>query len=152
MNTSHLPNHKLAVKNDLSASPASANTATEIGVIQTADRQVILSEPQRQVLEWLYNEEGATVKDAAEFAGVGRATIFRWIQADPDFNALYTAWRQQQEQAKEVQLSGLEAAALNVLNDAVRRRGDVRAAQFILKQMTARWIRKEKSSSPSDSL
>jgi hypothetical protein len=116
----------------------------EPGVILQANRQVVLSEPQRRALEWLLSEEGATVKDAAEFAGVARSTVSRWLNSDPDFKAIYETWLAHQRQMNDAQLSGMEATALDVLHEAVRQRRDVRAAEFIIKQVTARRQRAER--------
>ena len=43
---------------------------------------------------------GKSFPQAAEVAGVNRATVYRWVQADPHFRAAYNQW--QQEQAESV--------------------------------------------------
>ena len=36
---------------------------------------------------------GSSFPQAAEAAGVARATVYRWMQSDPHFRAAYNAWR-----------------------------------------------------------
>ena len=88
MNTSLDPDPKLPADIGLSASHASrdiqASTATPAPTpVPAPDLPVELSEPQRQVLEWL-NQKNATVSDAVEFAGVSRSTFYNWIDTDPN--------------------------------------------------------------------
>ncbi len=58
-----------------------------------SDQCPVLSTPQLQALEWLAN--GGSITDAAQFAGVTRSTLHRWLKEDPDFLTAYTDWRNQ---------------------------------------------------------
>ena len=139
MSISNPTKDKEPVEIGLSASPASRDSHAEpLASNELAQLALVLSEPQRQALEWLLTEENATVKDAAEFAGVTRATVSRWLNHDPNFRAAFEQWKRNQETVNEAQMVGIEAAALNVLDEAIRKRHDLRAAEFIIKQVTAR--------------
>jgi predicted transcriptional regulator len=127
----------------LTASGMNRDLLAEARRLEVGEAKEILSEEQRQALEWLLTGEGATVKDAAEFAGVARSTVSRWLNSDPAFGAIYEAWRQQQEKTNEAHMVGLEASALDVIGEAIRQRRDVRAAEFVIKQMMGRRNRRE---------
>jgi hypothetical protein len=98
-----------------------------------ASRQVMLSVPQDQALEWLMN--GGSIGEAAQFAGVCRQTVSRWLSTDPDFRAVYDAWRQQVANITEGQLLGLSESAVSALANAIRNRQDIKAAEFVLKHL-----------------
>ena len=57
-----------------------------------------LSHKQRAALESL--RAGSGFPQAAEQAGVGRATVYRWVQSDPHFRAAYNAWQQELVESK----------------------------------------------------
>lgn len=42
---------------------------------------------------------GSTFRNAAEVAGVGRCTIYRWMQSDPHFRAAYNVWKLEQRES-----------------------------------------------------
>jgi hypothetical protein len=136
MSTSIDPTDKTVSDIGLSASDASRDSQAE-PAIPTPEQQVALSEPQRQAIDRL-NQQDATVTDAAAFAGVNRSTFYRWVDANPIFRALYTTWLRQHQRAGEGQLFVSEAAAVEVIAEAVRDRRDLSAAKFIVKQVLAR--------------
>jgi len=125
----------------LSGSDASRDSHTEPAeaTIPTPEQpeRIALSEAQRQAIDRL-NQQDATVIDAAASAGVHRSTFYRWVDNDPNFRALYTAWLQQLQRAGDGQLIACEAAAVDVIAEAVRDRRDLSAAKFIVKQALAR--------------
>jgi len=136
------PQHLNSLPNrDIQQLQAPTAAVVEPGVVLEEGRQVLLRREQRLALEWLMNEEGATIKDAAEYAGVTRATVSSWVNHDPDFRAIYFAWREHQDQMNDGEMVGLEAAAMVLLREAVQVRRDQRAAEFILKQAEARRLR-----------
>jgi hypothetical protein len=133
MNTSPDHQHKPSQDIGLSASTASRDTQAT----PASDPPVVLTEPQRQALEWL-SEKNATVGDAAEFAGVSRSTFYRWVDSDPNFRALYMAWLRQQERVSDAQIYASEVASVDAICEAVRDRRDLAAAKFIVKQAASR--------------
>jgi hypothetical protein len=136
MSTSTDPQHKSVAEIGLSASPASRDSQAEPAT-PTPEEQVLLSDSQRHALEWL-NQKNATVSDAAEFAGVSRSTFYRWVDSDPNFRALYTAWLRQHARLGDAQIFASEVASVDAICQAVRDRGDLSAAMFIVKQAAAR--------------
>jgi hypothetical protein len=97
-----------------------------------------LPEDQRQALEWLNTEKHATVGDAAEFAGVSRATFYRWVDNDPAFRVLYLTWLQTRQRIGDGQVFASELAAVDALCDAARHGNDLSAARFVAQQAIAR--------------
>jgi DNA-binding MarR family transcriptional regulator len=93
--------------------------------------EVPLSGPQRQAMEWLM--QGGSVSEAAQYAGVSRQTVSRWIHEDPDFSALLELWQDQVKCTNKARLVSLTEAALDTVSDAIRNHRDVKAAIAILK-------------------
>jgi hypothetical protein len=71
----------------------------------------------------------------AQFAKACRQTVSRWLSSDPDFRAIYDAWRDQITTTTEGQLLGLGESAVATLAEAIRNRHDVRSAQFVIKHL-----------------
>jgi hypothetical protein len=92
---------------------------------------VILSGVQQQALEWLIG--GGSVTDAAEFAGVTRQTISRWLREDEDFQAAYVQWREEAAAIVRGRMVAASEAAMDAVMHAIRTKGDLRASQFVLK-------------------
>ena len=112
--------------------PAATSNASDLKPqTDIPNRQVLLSQPQQLALEWLTT--GGTLSEAAQFAGVCRQTVARWMREDPDFRAVYEAWREQVAEVTKGRLLALSQSAIDTLEYAVRDRRDVRAAQFVLK-------------------
>src|SRR5436305_15343204 len=80
------------------------------GVATPGERQVMLSEPQQQALEWLTN--GGSVTEAAQLAGVARNTVSRWLHHDPDFREMFDAAVEQAAMVTEARLVGLQEVAV----------------------------------------
>jgi hypothetical protein len=95
----------------------------------------MLSTPQEQALEWLIS--GGSVAEAAEVVGVTRQTISRWLHHDPDFRAVYDAWKIESSQLLEGRLIAAGESAMDNILNAVRSH-DVRASQFVIKALLAR--------------
>jgi predicted transcriptional regulator len=49
-------------------------------------------------------QDGGSLGEAAQFAGVTRQTISRWLRTDADFRAVYEAWKQEVNQMLEGRL------------------------------------------------
>ena len=133
--TTHSPK---ALPNRDIQQPSPSCEIVEPGVILSDGRQVLLPPKQRLALEWLMNEEGATLKDAAEYAGVTRATVSQWVNHDADFRAIYTAWRRQQEEVNDAYFVGLESAAMALCRQEIVECRNMKAAELVIKQGTAR--------------
>ncbi|HSV15408.1 MAG TPA: hypothetical protein VLI90_14205 [Tepidisphaeraceae bacterium] len=123
METSHIPHR--------SQTPSS-DPLTSGGGEPPGDRQVCLSETQQQALEWLTN--GGSVTEAAQFAGVARNTVSRWLHNDPDFRAVYDAWIEQTALVSTARMAAVQESAVDVLIEAIRQRRDARVAMFVVKQ------------------
>ena len=120
-----------------------AKSALPVGSPSTlapSERQVYLSDPQKLALEWLTN--GGNITEAARYADVCRQTVSRWITEDPDFRAVYDAWRNQIDVITEGQLQQLAEPAVNTLAHAILHRNDTRAAQFVLRHLASMRQRK----------
>jgi hypothetical protein len=135
MDTSPDPQDTAVPDLGLAASPASRDVQAE-PAIPTVEQPALLSPAQRQAWDRL-NQPDATVTDAAAFAGVSRTQFYRWVDTDPTFRALYTAWQQQQQRAGEGLLFAGEAVSVEVIFQAARDRRDLSAAKFIVKQALA---------------
>ncbi len=98
-------------------------------------RQVILAPAQQQALEWLVN--GGSITEAAQFAGVCRQTVSRWLTEDPDFQAVYTTWREEAAKIVQGRLIAASESAMDALLYAIRVKKDLRASQFVLKTLAA---------------
>jgi hypothetical protein len=61
------------------------------------------------LLKWLTN--GGPITEAAQFAGVARQTVSRWLKEDDDFRAIYDGWRDQIMTMTDGQLSALAESA-----------------------------------------
>jgi hypothetical protein len=121
--------------NEITPNRELASAHSSITDIDQPNRQVFLSTAQTQALEYLIS--GGSVTEAAQFAGVSRQTVSRWLNADPDFQAVFNNWRE--EAAAIVQsrmIAAGEAAMDNVLH-AVKVKGDLRASEFVLKSLAA---------------
>jgi transposase len=97
------------------------------------NRVCSLSTDQEQALEWLIG--GGSIAEAAQFAGVTRQTISRWMRTDPDFRAVYDAWKMESSQMLEGRLIAAGESAMENLLNAVRTKQDVRASQFVVKTL-----------------
>jgi hypothetical protein len=102
---------------------------------ESADRQVLLSTAQEQALEWLFN--GGSLTEAAQFAGVTRQTISRWMRSDEDFRTIYSAWREETAGIIHARLIAAGEAAMDVVLTAVREKRDLQAAQFVVRTITS---------------
>ncbi|HEY2588140.1 MAG TPA: hypothetical protein VGI81_20520 [Tepidisphaeraceae bacterium] len=65
---------------------------------------------------------GSSFPQAAEQAGVNRATIYRWVQRDAAFRAAYNAWQRELVESAHARLLKLSERAVEVLEDAIKRR------------------------------
>ena len=90
-----------------------------------------LSAAQRTAIEWLTAGESAV--SAAAAAGVNRTTVYRWLKADPAFQAAYNAWQSDVLATARARLLALTDAAVTTVTAAVAR-GDARTALAVLQR------------------
>jgi hypothetical protein len=91
---------------------------------------IALSPPQQKALNTLAS--GQTISASAEAAGVSRLTVYRWLKTDPDFVALYNAWREEAVMAARTRLLSLTDVAVTAVADAMGK-GDAKIALAVLK-------------------
>lgn len=83
-----------------------------------ADLIEALSDKQRAAFESL--RAGSSFAVAAERAGAGRVTVYRWVKSDPNFRAAYNAWRQEQAESAQARLLGLADKAVDCVENALK--------------------------------
>ncbi len=99
---------------------------------------MVLGETQIKAQEWLTN--GESITEAAQFAGVARQTaggVSPWLKEDDDFRAIYDGWRDPIMPISDGQLAALAESAVAAITNAIRDHRDVRAAQFVIKHLSA---------------
>jgi hypothetical protein len=79
---------------------------------------------------------GKTATDAAAAAGIGRRTLYDWMQKNFQFQAALNRGRRELQQAISVRISQLTASAAECVADAVAK-GNVKAALEVLKRTNA---------------
>jgi hypothetical protein len=84
---------------------------------------------------------------AAKMAGVNRATVFRWVQKDPAFRAVYNAWKHEVTESARARLLRLSEQAVNVVEKALNR-GDQQVAMKMLRQLGVMRGRRHGSTEP----
>jgi hypothetical protein len=104
----------------------SGDSGTELSTLLAG-----LSTPQQLALSAL--AEGKTYTDAAETAGIGRTTLWRWIRADPKFAAAYEAWQQELRESARARLLKATDMAADVVTQAIAG-GDARIALRMLQE------------------
>ncbi len=108
-------------------------TTSAAAPVAGSGQQMVLSDPQIRALEWLTT--GGSITEAAQFAGVARQTVTRWLKDDQDFKEIYDGWREQIMTMAEGQMFSLAEAATATIAGAIRDKRDVKAAQFVMKQL-----------------
>lgn len=121
---------------NISIQRESDSTQVELPVLSLeGNRQVELSVSQQLALEWLTT--GGSITEAAQVAGVCRQTVSDWLHNDPDFQAAYQNWRQQSLAIAQARMIAMSDAAVDNLAAAIRDKHDLRASEFLLKQLAA---------------
>jgi transposase-like protein len=101
--------------------------------------------PQQQAaLELLAG--GKSVAETARLAGVGRATVFRWLRNHPVFRAALNQWQDQIRSSCQTRLMALTDKATDAVEKALDA-GDARSALQLLKGMG---VLKEIPAGPTD--
>jgi len=100
-----------------------------------SDREVILTPTQERALECLL--DGCSVSRAAKLAGVSRQTLHRWISDNVDFQTVYKTWHREIQKSVKDRLTAIGDAAMDNLAAAIRFKGNMRASEFVVKQLLA---------------
>jgi len=108
---------------------AAQATALAVPLEQIAEH---LSAPQNEALAALV--AGKTVKDAAEIAGIHRATLHRWITTEPLFRAAYNAWQHEARESSKARLLSVAQTALDSVAQTIQA-GNPRLAYNLLKDL-----------------
>lgn len=88
-----------------------------------------LSESQETALAAL--REGESFAAAAQRAGVSRATVYRWVQSNPQFQAAYNTWQRELAESARARLLKLTEKAVDVLEKALARNDEQVALQML---------------------
>ena len=78
--------------------------------------------------------DGCTHTDSADRAGVTRVTLWRWIRSDPNFAAVYNAWKQELTDAARTKLLTAASNATDAVLKAIEA-GDAKLALSLLKSL-----------------
>jgi len=101
-----------------------------VAVVTPAEATALmLSKPQRTAIIQLTS--GSTRSAAAIAAGVTRATLYKWLNHDPAFQAAFNAWQKDLITTTQGQLLAASQEAVAVVLSAIRR-GDARLAWKLL--------------------
>ena len=111
------------------AVPPTQELATSSGDDRAEALAVRLTPAQQQALASMSG--GSTIKSAAEGAGVSRATLYNWIERDPDFRAAYNAWQRELRESARARL--LKVAEVAVETVARRVACDEKLAMELIK-------------------
>ena len=92
-----------------------------------------LTRQQVVALEELAN--GMSVTDAAEVAGVSRATLYRWLARDPVVRAAYNRWKAACDESARSRLKALQDLAVDVVTEELDKKRNGRIAAMLLDRM-----------------
>ncbi len=99
-------------------------------------RLIALSVAQEQALEWLFT--GGSVTEAAQFAGVTRQTVSRWLRTDSDFRLVYETWTSEAAVIMRARMLAASEAAMDNVIHAVAVKRDLQTSKFLLKAVATR--------------
>ena len=80
--------------------------------------------------------EGRSMAETAEMTGVGRRTIYNWLNYDAAFRAAYNQWKNEMEESVRRRLMSLRELALDAIGAALDK-GDAKLALQFLKHCKA---------------
>lgn len=92
-------------------------------------KALALSEPQETALASL--REGSSFMAAAREAGIGRATLYRWLQTHPQFRAAYNLWQREVAESARARLLKLTDKAVEVVERALERNDEKVALKML---------------------
>src|SRR5579884_1980191 len=121
-----------------------SRTSTEVAAVASGPG-ADLPAPQQEALAAI--KAGMSFPKAAEAAGVGRTTIYRWVQSDPHFRAAYNAWQHETRESAHARLLKLTEKAVEVV-EAAMRRSDEKTAVALLKHLGVLRPRKAGATEP----
>lgn len=91
-----------------------------------------LDSGQQAALESLMS--GKSMIETSRVTGVSRATLYRWIKSDPEFQAAYNEWRASLQESCQARLLAMADKAAATVEKAVEG-GDAKTALALLKGM-----------------
>lgn len=91
-----------------------------------------LSDHQRKVMTYLAT--GHSIAKAAHLGKVNRRTVYRWLNDDAQFCAVYNAWRRELEQSAKTRLLAMADDAIDTIHGAILT-GHVNASLTVAKSM-----------------
>lgn len=91
----------------------------------------------RQRLALVSLARGSSMKQASHDAGVGRTTLYRWINEDARFRAAYNRWKADTQLSAHGQVLALQDLAAEVLREQLQFKRDARLAAHILEKTGA---------------
>jgi hypothetical protein len=97
-----------------------------------ATTETALAIDQQKALEHLLT--GQSVAEAAQLAGISRATLYRWLRHDAAFGAAYNQWQDQLQEGCRSRLLTLGVKAAAAVEKALDN-GDAKTALQLLKGM-----------------
>jgi hypothetical protein len=124
--------------------PATIDKGDRAGEISDEPNDGRLPPQQQTAMELLVG--GKSVAETARLAGVGRATVFRWLKNDSVFRAALNQWHDQIESGCQSRLLSLTDKAADAIEKALDA-GDARTAMQLLKGMG---MIKERAVGPTD--
>lgn len=91
----------------------------------------------RQRLALVSLARGSSMKKACDDAGIGRTTLYRWINEDPRFSAAYNRWKAVSQMSAHGQVLALQDLAAEVLREQLEFKRDAKLAARILEKTGA---------------
>ncbi|HXE56009.1 MAG TPA: hypothetical protein VN541_23485 [Tepidisphaeraceae bacterium] len=99
-----------------------------------------LNDKQQAAFESLRG--GSSFAVAAQRAGVGRVTVYRWVKSDPNFRAAYNAWRQEMAESAQSRLLKLADKAVDCVERAIDNNDSATAVTVLAKMGIMRKTRR----------
>jgi transposase len=91
----------------------------------------------RQRLALVSLARGSSMTKACEEAGIGRTTLYRWINEDARFSAAYNRWKAVCQMSAHGQVLALQDLALQVLREQLEFKRDAKLAARVLEKTGA---------------
>lgn len=121
-------------RTDAATSPTVAPIAELLAPDQSQESDPVSRLTAAQQLALHHLAAGASIRDAANKAGVGRRTLHRWMRDEPDFAAAYNAWRRELIDSARARALAMTDDALATIRHAILG-GDAYAALQLVRGM-----------------
>lgn len=117
--------------------PANASANAPGGQAQADPPDVFHDLDTRQRLALVSLARGSSMKKACDDAGIGRTTLYRWINEDARFSAAYNRWKAVSQMSAHGQMLALQDLAAEVLREQLEFKRDAKLAARILEKTGA---------------